>query len=80
MIPVMFAYTGWNAASYVAEEIRDPSRNVPLALAIGTAAVIAIYVLLNVLYLYVLPMLATFFPFSITLRHVWLAVSAIPDS
>ena len=55
MVPVMFAYTGWNAASYVAEEIRDPSRNVPLALAIGTAAVIAIYVFLNVLYLYVLP-------------------------
>ncbi len=55
MVPVMFAYTGWNAASYVAEEIRDPTRNLPLALAIGTAAVIAIYVFLNVLYLYVLP-------------------------
>ena len=55
MVPVMFAYTGWNAASYVAEEIRDPERNVPRALAIGTSAVIAIYVFLNVLYLYVLP-------------------------
>ena len=55
MVPVMFAYTGWNAASYVAEEIRDPTRNVPLALAVGTSAVIAIYVFLNVLYLYVLP-------------------------
>jgi APA family basic amino acid/polyamine antiporter len=51
----MFAYSGWNAAAYVAEEIRDPSRNVPIALAVGTAAVILIYVLLNVLYLYVLP-------------------------
>jgi APA family basic amino acid/polyamine antiporter len=55
LVPVMFAYSGWNAASYVAEEIRDPSRNVPIALAVGTAAVIVIYVLLNVLYLYVLP-------------------------
>ncbi|OLE83825.1 MAG: hypothetical protein AUF76_05365 [Acidobacteria bacterium 13_1_20CM_2_65_9] len=55
MVPVMFAYTGWNAASYVSEEIRDPERNVPRALAIGTSAVIAIYVFLNVLYLYVLP-------------------------
>ncbi|MGH9314262.1 MAG: APC family permease [Vicinamibacterales bacterium] len=55
LVPVMFAYSGWNAASYVAEEIRDPSRNVPLALGIGTAAVVVIYVLLNVLYLYVLP-------------------------
>ena len=55
LIPVMFTYSGWNAAAYVAEEIRDPHRNVPRALAIGTAAVIAIYVLLNFLYLYVLP-------------------------
>ncbi|MDO8679533.1 MAG: amino acid permease [Acidobacteriota bacterium] len=52
-IPVMLAYSGWNAASYVAEEIRDPGRNVPKALAIGTIAVIAIYFGLNILYLYV---------------------------
>lgn len=52
-IPIMLAYSGWNAASYVAEEIRDPGRNVPRALAIGTIAVIAVYLLLNVLYLYV---------------------------
>ena len=55
LIPVMFTYAGWNAASYVAEEIRDPGRNVPKALAIGTTVVIAIYLLLNLLYLYVLP-------------------------
>ena len=52
-IPIMLAYSGWNAAAYVAEEIRDPGRNVPKALAIGTVAVIAIYLLLNILYLYV---------------------------
>jgi basic amino acid/polyamine antiporter, APA family len=52
-IPIMLAYSGWNAASYVAEEIRDPGRNVPKALAIGTIAVITVYLLLNVLYLYV---------------------------
>ena len=55
LIPVMFTYSGWNAASYVAEEVRDPGRNVPLALALGTGAVIVIYLLLNALYLYVLP-------------------------
>jgi basic amino acid/polyamine antiporter, APA family len=55
LIPVMFAYSGWNAAAYIAEEIRDPGRNVPRALALGTMAVIAIYVLLNLLYLFVLP-------------------------
>ena len=55
LIPVMFAYSGWNAAAYIAEEIRDPGRNVPRALALGTAAVIAVYVLLNLLYLFVFP-------------------------
>ena len=55
LIPVMFTYSGWNAAGYIAEEIRDPGRNVPKAFAIGTAAVIVIYLSLNILYLYVLP-------------------------
>jgi basic amino acid/polyamine antiporter, APA family len=55
LIPVMFTYSGWNAAAYLAEEVRDPGRNVPRALALGTLAVIGIYVLLNGLYLYVLP-------------------------
>jgi APA family basic amino acid/polyamine antiporter len=55
LIPVMFTFSGWNAASYVAEEIRHPGRNAPLAFALGTGAVVALYVLLNALYLYVLP-------------------------
>jgi basic amino acid/polyamine antiporter, APA family len=54
-IIVMFAYSGWNAAAYVAEEIRDPGRNVPRALAIGTAAVVLVYLGLNLLYVYALP-------------------------
>ena len=53
LIPVMFTYSGWNAAGYVAEEIRDPGRNVPRAFALGTAAVIVLYALLNVIYLFV---------------------------
>jgi APA family basic amino acid/polyamine antiporter len=55
LVPVMFSYSGWNAAAYVAEEMRDPSRNVPLALGLGTLAVVALYVLLNALYIYALP-------------------------
>jgi APA family basic amino acid/polyamine antiporter len=55
LVPIMFTYSGWNAATYVAEEIRDPGRNVPLALGLGTVTVIVIYVALNALYLYVLP-------------------------
>ncbi len=56
LIVVMFVYSGWNAAAYMAEEVRDPGRNLPLALFLGTAAVTIIYVLINVLYLHVIPM------------------------
>ena len=52
-IPVMLAYSGWNASAYVAEEIRDPGRNLPRSLAIGTIAVIAVYLGINLLYLFV---------------------------
>jgi APA family basic amino acid/polyamine antiporter len=55
LIPVMFSYSGWNAAAYVAEEIRDPGRNVPLALGLGTVGVVAVYLALNLLYVYALP-------------------------
>src|SRR6266542_3799410 len=48
-------YTGWNAAVYVAEEVRNPTRNVPLALALGTGSVVALYLALNTLYLRVVP-------------------------
>ncbi len=55
LVPVMFTYSGWNAAAYMAEEIRNPGRNVPLALGLGTIGVILIYLFLNALYLYVMP-------------------------
>jgi len=55
LILVMFTYSGWNAATYVAEEIRDPGRNVPRALALGTGLVILVYLALNTLYLYAFP-------------------------
>jgi APA family basic amino acid/polyamine antiporter len=55
LVPVMFSYSGWNAAVYVAEEVRDPSRNVPLALALGTVTVVILYVALNALYVFALP-------------------------
>jgi APA family basic amino acid/polyamine antiporter len=55
LIPVMFTYSGWNAAGYIAEEIRNPGRNVPRSFALGTGAVVALYLALNALYLYVIP-------------------------
>jgi len=54
LVPIMFTYSGWNASAYLAEEIRNPGRNLPLSLALGTAAVVAIYLLINVLFLYVM--------------------------
>lgn len=55
LIFISFAYSGWNAAAYVGGEIRQPERNLPLALIIGTLLVILLYLLLNLVYLYALP-------------------------
>ena len=53
---VMFAYSGWNAACYVGSEIKEPSKKLPRALLIGTLIVLGLYVLLNLLYLYAVPL------------------------
>lgn len=52
LIPVMFTYSGWNAAAYVAEEMHDARRTIGPALILGTLVVVALYAVLNVLYLY----------------------------
>ena len=54
--PVLFSYLGWNASVFVASEIRDPARNVPRSLFVGLAFVIAIYLAMNALYLYAVPL------------------------
>ena len=51
LVYVMYAYTGWNGAAYVAGELRDPQRTVPLALLGGTALVMVLYVGLNAAFL-----------------------------
>ncbi|MCB9618817.1 MAG: amino acid permease [Sandaracinus sp.] len=51
LVFVAYAYTGWNAAAYVAGETRDPGRNVPRALALGTAVVTLVYLGLNATFL-----------------------------
>lgn len=56
LIFVMFAYSGWNAATYVAEEIRRPERNLPLALVTGTVLVALFYLALNVAFIYAMPL------------------------
>ncbi|MEN9598013.1 MAG: hypothetical protein RL596_324 [Bacteroidota bacterium] len=44
---VIYAYTGWNAATYIAGEIKNPQKNLPIALFAGTALVTMLYLLLN---------------------------------
>ncbi|MBI1901432.1 MAG: amino acid permease [Planctomycetia bacterium] len=50
LLAVMWAYNGWNGIGPVAEEIRDPGRNIPIALLAGVAILIALYVAANVAY------------------------------
>jgi APA family basic amino acid/polyamine antiporter len=53
--PVLFSYLGWNSSVYVASEIHDPGRNVPRSLFLGVAICTAIYLLVNAVYLYAIP-------------------------
>lgn len=55
LVFVFFGYSGWNGAVYIAEEVEDPKRAFPVALAAGTALVTALYLALNVLYVYGVP-------------------------
>jgi APA family basic amino acid/polyamine antiporter len=50
-----WGYEGWNNIAYIGEEVKNPKRNLPLALGVGTIIVIVTYVLLNVLFVYILP-------------------------
>ncbi len=54
LVPAMFAYGGWQNLNYIAEEVRDPVRNLPRAILIGVFCVIAIYLSANVAYVHVL--------------------------
>jgi len=49
---IMFAYSGWNASTYVGSEVYNPVKNIPRSLIIGTFSVTALYLLLNTLYIY----------------------------
>ena len=49
---IMFAYSGWNAATYIGSEVEDPIKNLPRSLLLGTAIVTVLYLGLNILYVY----------------------------
>jgi basic amino acid/polyamine antiporter, APA family len=53
---IYVAYSGWNAATYVAEELKHPARTLPWSLTYGTALVAALFIALNVLFIYAVPL------------------------
>jgi amino acid transporter len=55
LVSVLWAYDGWGDLSFVGGEVRDPERNLPRALVIGTVAIVLIYLLVNAAYLYLIP-------------------------
>lgn len=55
LVSVMWAYDGWGDLSFVGGEVRDPERNLPRALILGTTAVVGLYILVNAAYLYLIP-------------------------
>lgn len=52
---IMFAYSGWNASAYIGSEVRDPSRNLPRSLLLGTGIVMVLYTAINLFYIYAIP-------------------------
>jgi basic amino acid/polyamine antiporter, APA family len=55
LVFIYVGYSGWNAATYVAEELRNPGRTLPLALTLGTTLVATLYVGLNTIFIYAVP-------------------------
>jgi APA family basic amino acid/polyamine antiporter len=56
MISALWCYDGWNNVTFIAGEVKEPERNIPRGLILGTLATIVIYMLTNLAYLYVMPM------------------------
>ena len=55
LVFVMYSFSGWNAATYIIGEMRDPERNLPRAMLTGTLIVLVLYVALNAVFLYTAP-------------------------
>ena len=58
LVRILWAYDGWGDLSFASGEVKDPTRNLPRAIIVGTCAIIAIYLLTNLAYLYVSPIQA----------------------
>src|SRR3954467_7535361 len=55
LVFVMYSFSGWNAATYIIGEMKDPERNLPRAMLLGTLVVLLLYVALNAVFLYTAP-------------------------
>ena len=74
MTPVMFAYGGWQTASFMSGELREPRRHLAIGLILGVIGVIVVYLLVNLAYLQALGvdgLAATTTPASQTMRYAW---------
>jgi APA family basic amino acid/polyamine antiporter len=72
MVPVMFAYGGWQTSNFIAAEVREPRRNMPRALLLGVIGVIVLYVSVNYIYVRALSpagLAAVKTPASEVMRH-----------
>jgi APA family basic amino acid/polyamine antiporter len=79
MVPVIFAYGGWQTATFVSGEMRDPTRNLPKGLFLGVSGVIILYLLVNYACLRVLGLgglAATLTPASEVMGRAWPGVGA----
>jgi APA family basic amino acid/polyamine antiporter len=52
---IMFAYSGWNSATYIGSEIKNPAKNIPRSLLISTGIIVVLYFLLNLFFVYAIP-------------------------
>ena len=52
---IMFAYSGWNASTYIGSEIRNPTKNLPRSLFLGTGVVMLLYICINIVFVYAVP-------------------------
>jgi APA family basic amino acid/polyamine antiporter len=56
LVPIMWTYDGWADLAFLGGEVRDPGRVLPRALLLGTTVIVAVYLLLNAAYIYLLPL------------------------
>lgn len=58
LVFVMYAYSGWNASIYLANEVKEPEKTIPRSLIVGTLIVMLLYILTNFIFLYTTPIAA----------------------